>query len=635
MLFSLSSILIKPNQSIIMMAAKTSQTTEKKYESEKDRIFHEAIDVLAKCQPFTSTDAKGKNQIAFLMRLVEPTLPIEWPGKLGGDPTTKTSHAIQKEWGCQECRKRVHKMFNLVDANGDGILELDADDVTLTEEQTYMVAEVKKFIHERSRDRTKVPEETWQLRVVASTEEWQKTLSGLQEKEMTKAGVHDYQKEINTIINLQTKTKGGFDHYYMNPSEVTSEGIDLLLMNKAFHRYQRLMSTMFDKFMQQEEWDGMVESLEIMLKILGGATYGHKFMASTTWALNCFKRSEKPFYRMSMIERGNFIGKAICAAPIREEIGNQAVITFYHQFNDNILGLLESAKDEYSMRSMVEMRLNPNYYQQKTAAPKAGAVAMAAEALGQFDVHIATVKQLETDPRFSATIKVGKDSVSTPDQVTDIYAGLRTKGQTSSNPKGAAGFASRAGGNKDELPSFVRMTYDGKHMMTICELMKHVKNGDINSVEVYYNDTQTDVMVTSTTLAPEKLIHPHTWLFLLNESPRFSKFTRIKVTHIVPILTTTHSNCLFILEGGREALRRRPYNPNACLGEFLNSKYHACKSTFMEVGRKIGTKVPSPSEGELAFGFGVSKTSGSSLNRPVEIYINGNRNKPITIRGWI
>jgi hypothetical protein len=129
---------------------------------------------------------------------------------------------------------------------------------------------------------------------------------------------------------------------------------------------------------------------------------------------------------------------------------------------------------------------------------------MAAEALGQFDVHIATVKQLETDPRFSATIKVGKDSVSTPDQVTDIYAGLRTKGKTSSNPKGAAGFASRAGGNKDELPSFVRMTYDGKHRMTICELMKHVKNGDINSVEVYYNDTQTDVMVTSTTLAPQR-----------------------------------------------------------------------------------------------------------------------------------
>ena len=621
-----------------MMAEPISQTIKNKFDSEKDRIFHEAIDVLAKYVPFTSPTAKGKKQIAFLVRLVKPTLPVEWPIVLGGDPAITASKVIREEWGCEECRKRIKKMFNLMDANGDGILEPDADDVTLTEEQKVMVAKVKEFIHERMRDRTKVPEETWHLHVVASNEEWQKTLDGLQEAKMTKAGIHHYQKEISSIMNVQTKSKGGFDHYYMNPSEVTSEGIDLLLMNKAFHRYQRLMSTMFDKFMRKEDWDGMVTSLEIMLKILEGATYGHKFVASTTWALNCFNRSEKPFYRMTLIERANFIGTAICTAPIRDEIGNQAVITFYHQFNDNILDLLESAKDEYSMQTMVEKRLNPNYYQQKTAAPKAGAVAMAAEALGQFDVHIATVKQLETDPRFSATIKVGKDSVSNLGQETDIYAGLRTKGQTTSIPKGAAGFASRAGGKKDELPSFVRMTYDGKYTMTICELMNHVKNGDINSVEIYYNDKVTDVMVTSTTLAPEKLIHPHTWLFLLNGSPRFRTFTRIKITHIVPILTSTHTNCLFILEGGRQAFcagNAGSPNPNACLGEFLNSKYHACKSTFMEVGRKIGTKVPPPSEGELAFGIGVSKASGSSLNRSVEIYINGNRKKPITVTSWI
>ena len=233
----------------IMMAAQTSQTTQNKFDSEKDRIYHEAIDVLAKYQSFTSPDAKGNRQIAFLVRLVEPTLPIEWPGKLGGDPAITTANVIREEWGCQECRKRIKKMFYLMDANGDGILEPDADDITLTEEQKVMIAKVKEFIHERMRDRTKVPEETWQLRVVASNEEWQRTIDGLQDKEMTKAGVHHYQKEISSIMNLQTKSKGGFDHYYMNPSEVSSRGTDLLLMNKAFHRYQRLMSTMFDKFM--------------------------------------------------------------------------------------------------------------------------------------------------------------------------------------------------------------------------------------------------------------------------------------------------------------------------------------------------------------------------------------------------
>jgi hypothetical protein len=262
---------------------------------------------------------------------------------------------------------------------------------------------------------------------------------------------------------------------------------------------------------------------------------------------------------------------------------------------------------------------------------------MAAKELGQFSVSIATVNELETDPRFSATIKIGKGAVSAQEQETDIYAGLRTKGKTSSKATGAAGFASRVGPKEMELPSFVRTTYDGKYTMTVCELMQHVKSGDIYSVEVMYKSDFYEMIITSTTLSQEKLIHPHTWLFLNNESPRFHTYKMIKVTHLVPIQSQTHTNCAFVLEGGREALRRRPYNSNACLGEFLNSKYHACKSTFMEVGRKIGTKVPDPSEGELAFGFGVSKatTYNSELTRSVEIFINGNFKNPVTVGHWI
>jgi hypothetical protein len=619
-----------------MMAAKTSQTTEKKYETEKDRIFDEAIDVLAKCSPFTASDAKGDKQIAFLVRLFDPTSKKTTMDS-STDPATSTSMIIRDEWGCQECRKRVHKLFNLVDANGDGILEPDADDVTLTEEQKAMVAEVKKFIHERNRDRAKGPEETWQLHVVATVDEWQKTSNSL-DKKFTKEGVHHYRNEINTFINLQTKNKGGFDHYYMNPSAVSSEGIDLLLMNKAFHRYQRLMSTLFDKFMTQEDWDGMIESLEIMLKILSGATYGHKFVSSTTWFLNCFKRSEKPFYRMSLIERANFIGNAICSAPIGHEIGNQAAIPFYHQVNDNILGLLESAKGEEAMRKMVEMRLDPNFYQQKTAAPKAGAVAMAAKELGQFSMSIATVKEIETDPRFSATIKVGKSTNSqSSETTTDIYAGLRTKGNNNStrNPTGAAGFASRVGNNPNRLPAFVGRDNRGKPTMTVEELMRNVNNGNIYDIEVYYTSEFHEAVLTSTTLKEEKLIHPHTWLFLNNQAKRFQTYKYLKVTHIVPIVTQTHSNCIFVMEGARDAINRLPIHSNLCLGEFLNSKYHACKSTFMEVGRMMGTKTPPASEGELAFGFGVSKAkqNGSYLNEDIEIFINGIYT-PIMMSKW-
>ena len=594
---------------------KTQQTS-----NVKDGVYDESIHSLAKFQPFISENPKKNKKIAFLLHFPSSE-----------QRSRNTVDVIRSEFGCEECGKRVKKMFFLVDANGKGILEPEREGIMLTREQESMITEVKKFVQDRKRERQSVEDEKWTLEVVANTDAWGKARDQLKAEEQVE------RKNIEAIMNLQTKDKGGYEHYYMNPNEVTSEGIDILLMNKAFQKYQGLMSNLFEKFTNETQWQGMVDSLEMMIKILKEATYGSKFVASAEWFLECFKRSSKPFYWLSLIERASFIGQAICTAPIGHELGNQAAIPFYHQVNDNIMGLLGTAQSEVSMRKMVEMRLNPNYYQQKTAAPKAGAVAMAAEALGQFSVSIATVKELETDTRFSSTIKVCKDSVTTSEQVTDIYAGLRTKGKTSSKATGAAGFASRAGGRKDELPSFVRTTYDGKHTMTICELMNHVKNGEINSLEVYYDDKQTDVMITSTTLSQDKLIHPHTWLFLNNQSPRFTQATIIKVTHLVPIQTLTHSNCVFVLEGGREALRRSPSNPNACLGEFLNSKYHACKSTFMEVGRKIGTKVPDVCEGELAFGIGVSKSStyNSQLHQPMEIYINGNRKKPIRVTRWI
>ena len=622
MLLSVFSIVIyQTNQSNMMSASTSNPNTY----SDKDSIYDAAIDMLAKCVPFTSSNTKGDKLIAFL---------LHFPSEMDHS-SEATSQVIRKEWGCEECVKRVKKMFYIVDSNGDGVLEPDADDVILTEEQKEMVEEVRKFVRERKKENLEVTEEKWRLEVVGSVDAWQKTFDEL-DTNFSEDVARAYKKSIKSTINLQTKMKGGYEHYYVCPSEVSSDGTDLLLMNKAFHKYQRLMSNLFEKFRNETEWQGMVDSLEIMLKILNGASYGGKFVASTTWFLDCFKRSSKPFYWMSIIERANFIGTAICTAPIGKELGNQAAIPFYHQVNDNIMGLLGTAQTEASMRRMIEQRLNPNYYQQKTAAPKAGAVAMAAKALGQFSVSVATTNELETDPRFSATIKVGKESRKNKSTI-DIYEGLRTKGKTSSKPTGAAGFASRAA-NTSELPDFVRkIDCIDKPIMTVVELFKHLKDGSIYELEIKYNDTCTDTLITSTTLDQEKLIHSHMWLYLNDQPLRFPQLRKIKVSHVVPIETHTHTNCIFVLEGAREALRRSPCtHHNACLGEFLNSKYNSCKSTFMEVGRKIGIKTPEPHEGELAFGIGLSKSTrlGNTLHKSTYIYING-INREIQINSWI
>ena len=47
-------------------------------------------------------------------------------------------------------------------------------------------------------------------------------------------------------------------YYQLENISISYEGTDLLLINRAFHKYQRLMSTLFDKYMRQEEWDGMI-----------------------------------------------------------------------------------------------------------------------------------------------------------------------------------------------------------------------------------------------------------------------------------------------------------------------------------------------------------------------------------------
>ena len=129
-----------------MMAAQTPNTQQTT--SEKDLVYDASIHSLAKFQPFTSDNAKKNKKIAFLLHF-----------PLSEEKTRSTVDVIRSEWGCEECGKRVRKMFFFIDADGKGILEPDADDVILTSEQEKMVTEVKKFVHECKRENPKVEDE--------------------------------------------------------------------------------------------------------------------------------------------------------------------------------------------------------------------------------------------------------------------------------------------------------------------------------------------------------------------------------------------------------------------------------------------------------------------------------------------
>ena len=129
-------------------------------------------------------------------------LPVEFPKKRRRQSRLE-DHSLRM--GMRGMWKRVSEKCSIfVDADGNGILEPEADDVTLTSEQEKMVTEVKKFIHECKRENPKVEDEKWKLEVVASTDAWRKVLDGLKEED----GQLE-RKKIEATMNLQTKVRVG------------------------------------------------------------------------------------------------------------------------------------------------------------------------------------------------------------------------------------------------------------------------------------------------------------------------------------------------------------------------------------------------------------------------------------------
>ncbi len=97
---------------------------------------------------------------------------------------------------------------------------------TLTAEQAKMVEKKTEFLKELKGYQGG---DYWELEVVGSVEAWQNTKAHVETypEDLTKQQVHELRKTISSKINLQTVSKGGYSHYYMNPTEVSSEDVDL------------------------------------------------------------------------------------------------------------------------------------------------------------------------------------------------------------------------------------------------------------------------------------------------------------------------------------------------------------------------------------------------------------------------
>ena len=560
----------------------------------KNDAYHSSLESFASCTPFVGSYIKdGK------------TINVSFLGEITFD-STLIENTIYTEWNCMTCRRRFRILSKLRDQNGAIFRYPKCDH---TPEANKVVLLTENFHKTASRNSDTM---NWSLRPVAKTGDWDNYYKNIQTKidsltnkinemkdEVTKTDpinitsimltngkISEYTKEkavlkkelimVSNFSKLSIRNTGPeseFSHYYIQPDNFSDSEVNLGKIQKAFNTYIPLMLNLFsssDYF--GANWEAITNSLKMLLKILSSVDYGKQLVASTSWFLGCFNRSTKPFNNMTLDEKMDFIGKAIISAPISDGRDGTVVITFFHQINNNVLNLLSIAHDEHAMAELVRERMSPDNYRRKTAL-KAGNIDVAQKHLGDFTTTLMNTDMLE---KHDHVIKVKQNNYQTTTTASggSIYDTLRTK-TAKNNLSGPAKFAARANSSVNsttKLPSYVGKNMEGNYCMTILELMENTKNGNIFKLEVCASsNVPTNAFVADCTLSRKKLIFDHLWLYLNYQSNRFKNYGKIEITHLVPIVTHTRKNIIFVLKGAREAIKARPINNNCCLPEFLSS----------------------------------------------------------------
>jgi hypothetical protein len=283
--------------------------------------------------------------------------------------------------------------------------------------------------------------------------------------------------------------------------------------------------------------------------------------------------------------------EALLDTKIEEDLTG-AVVTAYHQCNDNILSLLECARTEEAMKKLIENRLNPLKYQQKdpNAIIKEGHIDNAEKLLGEFENSIFSHEELSNLPY----------CISINDKCNSTMNAF-SKMRMDSKEKKSNSFASKC---------------RKLNTKSISELIDYLSENPNLLVEIMTLKLQP-VYVANTTLFPEKTDYPHLWCFT-NEFD--VKRGWCKVKYILPMYKyiKTHKNIAFILE--TENIINRNKIKNCCLPEFLKTKYNKhCGVAFQRINSY--TQI-SMKHKDLALGVGISVTN-HKLVPEIKIRVNG------------
>lgn len=388
------------------------------------------------------------------------------------------------------------------------------------------------------------------------------------------------------------KNIGGFPHIFFS-SNYTNKIKNPKVIQSAIYIYikDNLLENLIKNLLLCNDNDSkeVIKSLECFTVCCSNATYGETFIQTAKWLISIMEGYSKSSNNV------NLFVQALIDAGIEKTIYG-AVVTKFHQANANILSLLQNARSEEEMTTLIKDRLNPLNYRRRDsdAILSNGNINNAMKHLGDFENTIMTHTEVSKLPHCICL-----------NSTMSLFNGMKTT-KPQGKPQGS--FASRC---------------INVNNTTIDELYKYFENNPNSNVYINNSSDMHPIYIAKTTLDKDIINFPHLWAF--DRSIKI-KSGWIKVKYIIPMnkYIESHKNIAFILD--TESILKKSDIKNCCFPAFLTPAYaRTCDKAFERLNTVSKITIP---QGDVAIGVGTS-ISNSKLVKSINIKIN---NVELTIR---
>ena len=400
---------------------------------------------------------------------------------------------------------------------------------------------------------------------------------------------------------IGTEFEGGYHHLYVPLPRCDLKSFSNKNYNWFIHQHFPTLA----RLMSENNNDGIIRSLELLLSLLPKVTYGDKIQKSTEWFHRYMSEYRSVHTRR---DRNIVVLKALLNQYMVPGIDEEPIVaTNLKQTKDTVLMAMSCAHSESALVNFLTKLFNPTTYMRKTAPPTAGSLAVAMNIFkdANFSTTVMTISNLldkyggKAPPR-APDVHSGGDAMSAWSSMHNTIQSNKTKGKRG----GAGGFAQRAGTSVFVAPT------------TMCELFDRIEEFPglmINVTRYCHPVFLTEYPDTANHL----LKYPFLWAFQNSTNP-YDSYRIISGYHnvLAMIKPGTMGRNVFFGVSGAHLVNTDP--GNTCFPAFLKEGVQRkAGSAFESLNKSTRASVPN-GQGSLALGIGTSrKDSNNGLHSSI------------------